>query len=108
MGRINCPGTCSARFVPGSPVVLTATPDEGSDFAGWSGDVEAGHEEDNPLTVTMNGNKTINAVFELATMLGTLRLGSDSGGGIFGGHDLMAFTVTNGEERPDEVQMPIS
>ena len=34
---INCPPTCSATFQPGSQVALTATPDTGFTFTGWSG-----------------------------------------------------------------------
>jgi streptogramin lyase len=34
---ISCPGTCSANYPTGTEVTLTATPAEGSTFAGWSG-----------------------------------------------------------------------
>src|SRR5437660_12583401 len=34
---INCPTTCSATFQPGSQVTLTATPDTGFTFTGWTG-----------------------------------------------------------------------
>src|SRR5207245_9347657 len=34
---INCPPTCSATFHTGSQVALTATPDTGFTFTGWSG-----------------------------------------------------------------------
>ncbi len=35
---ISCPGTiCGAQFTVGSTVVLTATPNSGSTFGGWSG-----------------------------------------------------------------------
>jgi phospholipase C len=34
---INCPQTCTASFPKGTAVVLTATPEEGTTFAGWSG-----------------------------------------------------------------------
>lgn len=36
-GSIDCGTTCSASYVAGSPVVLTATPSPGSSFTGWSG-----------------------------------------------------------------------
>jgi hypothetical protein len=34
---INCGSTCSASFPAGTRVILTATPDAGATFAGWSG-----------------------------------------------------------------------
>jgi hypothetical protein len=34
---INCPGTCSAEFVPDSVVTLTATAGAGQTFVGWTG-----------------------------------------------------------------------
>ncbi len=34
---IDCPGSCTASFPAGTAVVLTATPDSGSTFTGWSG-----------------------------------------------------------------------
>ncbi len=34
---INCPQICTAKFSKGTAVVLTATPEDGTTFAGWSG-----------------------------------------------------------------------
>jgi len=44
----------------GEEVELTATPDEGWNFAGWSGDLSGSA---NPANLTMNGNKTVTANF---------------------------------------------
>lgn len=35
---ITCPGTCDGYFAAGVQVTLTATPDPGHTFAGWTGD----------------------------------------------------------------------
>jgi hypothetical protein len=41
-------------------VELTAVPDAGAGFTGWSGDATGG---DNPLTIVMDADKTITATF---------------------------------------------
>ena len=62
----------------GTSVQLTPTPDSMYHFVTWSGDVPAGHETDNPLTVVMNQNRTITAFFALNTSSPTLILPADS------------------------------
>ena len=52
------PGNYS--YKAGSPVTITATPVQGSSFSGWSGAVTA---STNPLTITMDGNKSLTANF---------------------------------------------
>ncbi len=47
----------------GTEVSITATPDTGYRFTDWTGDVPSGHESDNPVTITMNSNKSITANF---------------------------------------------
>jgi hypothetical protein len=47
-------------FVPGATVTLTATPEPGHRFAGWSGDL-AGAE--NPATLVMDADKVVGATF---------------------------------------------
>ncbi|WP_200506414.1 InlB B-repeat-containing protein [Adhaeribacter terrigena] len=49
-----------ATYTSGSVVSLTATPDPGFRFDGWSGDITG---TTNPVNVTMNGNKSITATF---------------------------------------------
>jgi uncharacterized repeat protein (TIGR02543 family) len=44
----------------GSNATLTATPDAGYIFTGWTGDASG---TVNPVTITMNGNKTVGATF---------------------------------------------
>ena len=50
----------SDRYISGQVVALTATPDAGQAFIGWSGDATG---TDNPMTVTMNQTKVITAKF---------------------------------------------
>ncbi len=52
----NCPG----GYTAGTVVPITAIPAEDSIFVNWSGDVEG---TDNPISVTMNGDKAITAKF---------------------------------------------
>ncbi|HEY1567026.1 MAG TPA: hypothetical protein VGF68_08420 [Solirubrobacteraceae bacterium] len=57
---ISCPTACSAAFDQGSQVVLVASPDSGSTFAGWSG---AGCSGTQSCIVTMNAAENVTATF---------------------------------------------
>ncbi len=62
-GNINCSsGVCSDNFNQGVSVALTATPDNGSTFDGWSGDCNG----NGICQVTMDAIKNITATFNLA------------------------------------------
>jgi hypothetical protein len=63
---INCPTDCSENYTQNQIVNLNPTPDAGYVFSGWSGDCSDGQ-------ITMNSNKTCNAIF--------VSSGSGSGGG---------------------------
>ena len=54
------PSTADGLYVDGTSVELTATPDAGYQFDGWSGDATG---TTNPLTITMDVDKTITARF---------------------------------------------
>jgi hypothetical protein len=51
-------------FADGITVILTATPNAGQAFYGWSGSITS---TNNPFSVTMTNNKTITATFLFAT-----------------------------------------
>jgi len=59
-GLISCGSDCSEIYAHGTSVTLTATPNTGSVFAGWSG---GGCTGTGPCTVVMDGPKTITATF---------------------------------------------
>jgi hypothetical protein len=56
---ISCGTTCSASFASGTVVSLTATPDSGSTFAGWSGACSG----TGACSVTMDAAKSVSANF---------------------------------------------
>ena len=58
-GGIDCGTKCVAQFAAGSTVTLTATPDSGSAFLGWSGDCTGAAE----CTVTMDASRSLTATF---------------------------------------------
>ena len=60
---IDCGSTCSASFAPGTGITLTATPDAGSVFAGWSG---GGCSGTGTCSLTLNANTVVNTVFSVA------------------------------------------
>jgi hypothetical protein len=64
LGGIQCPGNCGPNtYTPNEHVLLTATPDQGSSFGGWSGDCTptVGH----PLWCEMlvTGHMVVTATF---------------------------------------------
>jgi len=60
----------------GTQVTITATPDTGYRFANWSGDASG---TDNPITITMDADKSITANFIRQYTL-TIAVGSGGGG----------------------------
>ena len=60
---ISCPRACAADFATGITVTITATPTNGSTFAGWSG---GGCSGTGPCIVAMVGNPTVTATFTAA------------------------------------------
>ena len=56
------PNPTNGTYNDGAVVALTATPDAGYQFDGWSGDVSG---TTNPLNITMDADKTVTATFSL-------------------------------------------
>ena len=81
VGGINCGSTCIGSFGYGSVVFLTATPSSTSSFTGWTGDYTG---TDNPLQITMDGNKTVQATFTTLTytISGTVTVGATGLSGV--------------------------
>ena len=73
-GGINCGSDCSEAYDLGTLVNLAATPDPGSTFIAWSGDPDCLNG-----SVTMNGNRTCSAQFELVQPLTVALEGTGSG-----------------------------
>lgn len=61
---INCGATCTANYDPGTMVTLSATPDPGSTFTGWSG----GCSGTGSCIVTMNAARSVTANFVQITI----------------------------------------
>jgi hypothetical protein len=59
---IDCGASCSTVYDAGTAVTFTVTPGANSVFAGWSGDADCSDSQ-----VTVNANKTCEAVFEPVT-----------------------------------------
>lgn len=71
---IDCPGDCTEDFQENTGVLLTAFPDSGSTFIGFSGDPDC---EDG--VVVMDVAKTCTATFALNSVLSVVLTGSGSG-----------------------------
>ena len=59
---INCPSTCGAGYASGTPVTLTATPNAGFAFDGWTGECSG----TGSCSVTMNAARNVGAAFSAA------------------------------------------
>ena len=75
---IDCGANCQASFDLGTPVTLTAIADNGSTFAGWSGDPDCADG-----IVAMNGNTSCTATFNSNSGGGGGWGGGWGGGGCF-------------------------
>jgi endonuclease/exonuclease/phosphatase family metal-dependent hydrolase len=51
------------QYVVGTQVAVTAIPDAFYKFAQWTGNIVSGHEADNPLSITMDSDKSVTANF---------------------------------------------
>lgn len=64
---INCPGDCVEVFsIAGATPQLTAAPNEGYQFANWTGDINA---SENPVTLNLEYHKNVNANFVIKSYL---------------------------------------
>ena len=61
IGAIPAPNCTGGKYTSGTVVKLTATPKTGYIFSKWSGSVSS---TNNPVSVTMNANKTITGNFK--------------------------------------------
>lgn len=65
-GIVNAPAqTCPGGYTAGSSVLLTAVPNAGYLFKDWGGDAAGAS---NPVSVIMNGNKTVAVNFKAVTL----------------------------------------
>ncbi|MFC5271029.1 InlB B-repeat-containing protein [Adhaeribacter terreus] len=76
-------------YATGSTVTLTATPDPGYQFDGWSGNATG---TTNPLTVTMNTTKNITANFSLIPIQYNLNLTINGSGSVSKSPDQATYT----------------
>src|SRR6266542_2495016 len=72
-GGIACGSTCSALYAAGTPVVLSASPDSGSVFAGWAGDCTGR----GPCNLTMSASHSVTARFFRPVLLSEVDKSAD-------------------------------
>jgi len=90
-GGINCGLDCTENFVSGTMAGLKATPDAGSQFAGWSVDASG---TDPTTTVTMNAAKNVTATFTGGAVGGAITLTSPNGGEVWQRNTTQTITWT--------------
>ena len=73
------PATGTYSYDYGTEVSIRAIPESGYGFNGWTGDVPEGHENDNPVTITVDSDISITANFITYTQY-TLTIEAGTGG----------------------------
>ncbi len=105
--QIACGGDCTGSYARGTAVVLTATPEDGSTFAGWGGDCTG-----TTCELVMDGAKAVTATFEEADAVPASALGdsptvtgmiANLGRGDFAGKALELKVRGFTAGRPDDV-----
>lgn len=81
-------------YLSGTVVTVTATPDSGFKFSGWSGDLSG---SENPATITIDGNKSITANFTAVSVTAKKMLGTVNIDGIL---DESGWDVANTVAKP--------
>jgi len=81
------------RYNAGETVTVTADPMDGYTFTGWTGNV---NKTDNSVTITMNGNMTLNANFQQNTYSLSVNANPTQGGTVSRNPQKSAYTY--GEE----------
>ncbi|MFN1836055.1 InlB B-repeat-containing protein [Balneola sp. MJW-20] len=61
---IDCPGECENSFTENNDVILDANPAEGSKFTGWTGDIGSNNADDPLITLTMDQDRSVTAIFD--------------------------------------------
>lgn len=99
---ITCGSDCDQNYASGVVVTLAAAPIGASVFVRWEGDVTG---TANPTNVTMNGDRSVRAVFDLATPIPQIYVFDTNTGArstrVFGPTDVLAI---NEVIRPEDIR----
>ncbi len=79
LGGTTDPSPGDHLYDGGTDVEITAIPDSGYHFSHWTGDVPSGHENDNPLTLTVTDNMSVTAQFYETNWSSVMRLTWNAG-----------------------------
>ncbi|MFY7711017.1 InlB B-repeat-containing protein [Tenacibaculum sp. MEBiC07804] len=92
------PNSGTGTYDDGSVLTLTATPDAGFEFTGWSGDASG---TTNPLNITMDADKTVTANFSpiqrtltVNATDGSVTVAPNSGTGTYDDGSVLTLTAT--------------
>jgi hypothetical protein len=63
LGGTTNPSPGDYVYDSGTPVLVAAISGNGYDFSHWTGGIPSGHEADNPISITVDSNKSVTANF---------------------------------------------
>jgi len=108
---IDCPDDCDETYNEGTEVTLIATPNEGSVFAMWSGDIAGNAPQDSVITLTMDQARNVTATFaeqQVQTFTLTVQKDGDGTGTVTSNPSGIDFGSDNTEDYPEGTMVTLT
>jgi PKD repeat protein len=101
---LDCGNDCSHPYEEGTVLTLTATPEEGSTFAGWGGACTG----EGPCQLTMSADKSVTATFDRRTATLTVATAGEGKGAVSSNDGRIGCGSTCSASYPDGTEVSLT